>query len=438
MKKIVNLAWLNILQILRNKEEIFGILILPVLLTFIFSAVFGGGTEESKVPVIFVDEAKTEYSRQVYEQLKEVDSFSVKEDTRADAKELLTEGKIDAVVIAPDNLCSDVLARNGASMKVLKNPGSARMFSVVEVVNGIAGRMAANARTSQIIQEVVSEARKEFESNPLPLAPGQEISLPPMPVKNFSEEIKTELSKTFPYLQEDPNNEDLYWAADEKWEPEPPVSVEVQEVIPSEVRGESVVATGYLQFSLGFTVMFIMFIVLNGAGGILDEREAGTLSRLLTTPTPKAQLLLGKIVAVFLTGALEAVILIGFSALVFDVPWGRNPLSLIIIVGAYLLAVTGLAVFLSAMVRTRGQLSAIGPVVAVALAMIGGCFWPTEIVSPFMRRLADFTPTGWAMYGLVDIVARNRGVSEVAVPSLALFGFAVFFFCLGVRFLKFE
>jgi len=438
MKKIINLAWLNILQILRNKGELLGILILPVLLTFIFSVVFGNGAEESKVPVIFVDEAKTEYSRQVYEQLEEVDSFSVKEDTRADAKELLTEGKVDAVVIAPDDLDSDILAGTGASIKVLKNPGSTRMLSVVEVVNGIAGRMAANAKTSQIIQEVVGEARSEFESNLLPFMPGQEISLPQVPVKDFPEEIKAELSKTFPYLQVDPGSEDLYWAADEKWEPEPPVSVEVEEVIPSEVRGESVVATGYLQFSLGFTVMFIMFIVLNGAGGILDERETGTLSRLLTTPTPKVQLLMGKIVAVFLTGALEAVILIGFGALVFDVPWGRNPLSLIIIVGTYLLAVTGLAVFLSAMMRTRGQLSAIGPVIAVALAMIGGCFWPIEIVSPFMRRLADFTPTGWAMYGLVDIVARNQGISEIVVPSLMLLGFAVLFFGLGVKFLKFE
>ena len=41
-------------------------------------------------------------------------------------------------------------------------------------------------------------------------------------------------------------------------------------------------------------------------------------------------------------------------------------------------------------VRTRGQLSAIGPIASTGLAMIGGCYWPIEVTPPFMQTLAKF------------------------------------------------
>ena len=70
--------------------------------------------------------------------------------------------------------------------------------------------------------------------------------------------------------------------------------------------------------------------------------------------------------------------------------------------------------------------------------MIGGCFWQLEIVSPVMQFLAKLTPTGWAMLGLTDVVARNQGFEAALVPILVLLGFAAVTLGIGARVLSFE
>ena len=72
------------------------------------------------------------------------------------------------------------------------------------------------------------------------------------------------------------------------------------------------------------------------------------------------------------------------------------------------------------------------------MAMLGGCYWPVEITPPFMQQLAKLTPTGWAMVGLKNTVARGMGVESVLVPCAALLGMAVVFFAVGLSRLRLE
>ncbi len=179
-------------------------------------------------------------------------------------------------------------------------------------------------------------------------------------------------------------------------------------------------------------------VSLGGAGGILEERELGTLRRLLATPATRGEIVLGKVSGVALIGAFEATVLVGFGALVFGVPWGSAPLAVVILLGSLVLASTGLGVMLSVLVRTRSQLSSITPIVSTALAMLGGCYWPLEITSPFMQKVALATPTGWAMIGLKNTVARGLGVEAVLVPALVLLSMAALFFAIGLSRLRLE
>jgi ABC-2 type transport system permease protein len=100
--------------------------------------------------------------------------------------------------------------------------------------------------------------------------------------------------------------------------------------------------------------------------------------------------------------------------------------------------VTGLAVLVSSVVRSRDQFAGLSPLISVGLSMIGGSFWPLEIVSPFMQTLARFTPAGWAMIGLTDVVARNQGLAAAALPIAVLLGFAAVALAAGIKLLKFE
>lgn len=113
-------------------------------------------------------------------------------------------------------------------------------------------------------------------------------------------------------------------------------------------------------------------------------------------------------------------------------------LAIAVLLLGLVLSATGLGVMVSALVRTRSQMSALGPVLSTALAMLGGCYWPIEITSPVMQTVAKFTPTGWAMVGLKDVVARGMGIDAVLVPVAVLGAFSVVAIGVGASRLKLE
>lgn len=391
MRRVLALAWNNMLQMLRNPSELAAVIIMPLVLTMIFGSAFAN-VEGKPARVPFADEDGTEYAEQVRAILAEEPSLAVETATRAEAEKLVTSGDVPVAVIIPEGFGGDVKAGT-AEIQSLMNPQSDTAFAISAVVQGIAVRMSSNVAAANAV---------------IAIKPG---------------------GKRFP---------ELYKIADAFWEPEPPVSVKGQTVIASDVRGESVQASGTTQSSAGMAVFFIMFVTFGGAGAILEEREQGTLRRLLVTPTAKGTLLSGKIIGIVLTASLQTLILTAAGQLIFGVPWGRQWLANAIILFCYILAVTGLAVLVSTVVRSRDQFAGASPIFSTGLAMLGGCWWSLDIISPFMQNVAKATPTGWAMTGLTDVLARNHGLEAAWLPAAVLLGFAIVTLGLGARLLKWE
>jgi ABC-2 type transport system permease protein len=391
MRKILSLAWLNAVQLVRNPAEVVGVIVLPLALTMLFGSAFAAG-QASDIRVLFVDEDDTTYSAQVGELIDAEESLRIEDATRVDAETEIAAGDAGVAVLVPRGF-ADALERGSATIEVMRNPNSQNGFAIVSVVQGIATRMSGNAAAARVVAAT-------------------------------------------PALKAD--FDDVYQTADAKWSPRPPVYAEASQVVASEVRGDSVIAEGTTQSSIGFTVWFILFMTFGSAGGILEEREQGTLRRLMVAPVSRTTILTGKVVGTVLAATVQALILVLVGAFGFGVPWGNDPLAVVMVLGAYILAGTGLAVMVSALVRTRDQMSGLSPLVSTALAMVGGCMWPLEIVSPFMQTAAKLTPTGWAVMGLTDVVFRNQGVEAAMVPTLVLLGFAGVMLGIGVKMLKFE
>ncbi|GAB4291084.1 MAG: hypothetical protein Kow0067_17580 [Coriobacteriia bacterium] len=393
MRRILAIGWLNVQQIVRNPAELVGVIILPIALTLVFGSAFGA-SEGAPLTVLAVDEDATSYSGQVVDLLAEEPSFEVVEVERNEAERQIREGEASVAVVLGEGFGDDV-ERGDAVIELLRDPASENAFAIAAVAQGIATRMSGNVAAAYAVEQI------PLLGDPAPFA-------------------------------------ERYASADARWEPDPPVDVSGETVIASEVRGDTEMAPNNTQYSTGFTVMFIMFVTFGGAAGILEEREQGTLRRLLVTPTRQATIISGKIFGIVMTALIQAGILVGVGVLLFGVPWGRDPVAVSLLLIAYILAVTGLAVLMSSLVRSRDQFSGLGPLMSVGLAMLGGSFWPIEIVSPLMQAIAKLTPTGWAMIGLTDVVARNQGLGAALLPIAVLLGFAVVSLGLGAKLLKFE
>jgi ABC-2 type transport system permease protein len=66
-------------------------------------------------------------------------------------------------------------------------------------------------------------------------------------------------------------------------------------------------------------------------------------------------------------------------------------------------------------------------------AGLGGAWVPLEVTGPAFQTIGHLSPVAWGMDGFENIVARGLGFHAVLLPSIALIGYAVFFFILAIQ-----
>ncbi len=394
MKRILAIAGLNLMQLFRDRGELLSYIVLPLVLTWVFGTAFsssGGAGSVLRVPV--ADSDGSVYSKVVVSAVDEQepsDTYSVSE---ASARALVRSGTAPVAILIPEGFGKRVEDDETARIYVLRDPASSSAQMVTQVVEGAATRIAANAEAVRIAARAMHGAET--------------------------------FARLFDY-------------ADGLWEPEPPVGIESRVVSASLTRANELNAPANTQYSLGFTVFFVMMVAIGSAGGVIEEREIGTLRRLLAAPVTRAQILVGKTLGVAFVAGFEAAMLVVFGVFVFGVQWGSAPLAVALLLVSLVLASTGIGIMISALVRTRSQMGAIAPVLSTALAMLGGCYWPLDITSPLMQQVGRLTPTGWAMIGLKDVVARGMGLEAALLPSAILVGIAAVTLAIGVTRLRLE
>jgi ABC-2 type transport system permease protein len=199
----------------------------------------------------------------------------------------------------------------------------------------------------------------------------------------------------------------------------------------STAGGGHPVPSGFAQSVPGIlTMTVLMMTLIYGAVFLTLEKRQGMIRRQATLPLPRGAVFLGK-----LAGA-QAVLLVAAGRFLFGLSWGSSPGGLALLLVAYLLAVAALSTLLGALLRTPEQASAVGWILSMLLAALGGCWWPSEVMPRWLWRAAHVLPTPWAMDGFHALISFGRGIDAVLLPATVLLGFAGLFALLGSRFLR--
>lgn len=194
---------------------------------------------------------------------------------------------------------------------------------------------------------------------------------------------------------------------------------------------------GYAQSVPGILTMVVMMMTLIYGGVFLVlEKENGLLRRQLTLPLSRGRLIAGKILGRFLLAALQIAILLTVGRFFFGLDLGASVPGLVLLLLCYAVAVAGLSILLGAYARSREQASTLGWLLSMALAALGGCWWPAEIMPDWLRSAALALPTSWAMDGLHQLISYGNGMAAIVLPSLVLLGFGITFGALGARALR--
>jgi len=178
--------------------------------------------------------------------------------------------------------------------------------------------------------------------------------------------------------------------------------------------------TTYLAAGLG--VLFSFFLVQFGVRGILEERQLGTMRRLLAAPIPRLAITSAKALTSVVLGVVALIVLAISSTLIMGADWG-NPVGIVVLVVAVVLAAVSIMGVVAGVAKTPEAAANAQSVVAVGLGILGGSMFPISRGEGLLSKLAVLTPHHWFLQGLGAASADDLGA--VVGPVLVLLLFAV-------------
>ncbi len=174
-------------------------------------------------------------------------------------------------------------------------------------------------------------------------------------------------------------------------------------------------------FAAGMAVFFLFFTVQFGVVGILEEKQGGTMARLLAAPISHASVVAGKAILSFALGVISMTVLMVATHFLMDAQWGP-PLGVALLVVTGVLAATAIMGVIAGAATSADGAANLGAIIAVTLGMLGGTFFPIGQGNEFLARLSYLTPHAWFMRGLADISGGAEWTAALpAAGALLLF-----------------
>jgi ABC-2 type transport system permease protein len=407
MKDALNITRLYLKMTYSSFTTIIFQILMPLLFTFLIGQASGGfndtissTTVSWTLPVI--NEDVGELGEVLIAQLEADPALDVVDGELETAVVDLKNEDVFAALHIPTDFSESLLENSKISLNFYTNP--------------------AQMKTAQPIEQAILGALSQLNGS--------------INAATFSTNVAAELGLFDHDVDRDTYFADALLRADAAWQT-PPAAVQVNEdeII---LNTEQVIPDGIQQSSPGMMAMFATFGMIGGAAVIIQERQNGTLRRLMVMPIRKGAIIIGKLIGIFITGVLQMSILIIVGDLFFGVAWGSSPGALVLIVLAFALAITSLGIMMAALTRTMAQANAISTVIVLSISALGGAWWPLDIVPGWMQMLGRLSPISWAMDGFHDIITRGFGVTAVLPEVSILLIFATIFLVVGISRFQYE
>ena len=183
------------------------------------------------------------------------------------------------------------------------------------------------------------------------------------------------------------------------------------------------ILSGTTFYAAGLAVFFLFFTIQFGVNSLLEERHAGTLSRLLVAPIPKMAVIAGKALTAFVLGFVSMVVLAIATTVLFGADWG-HPVGVILLILAGIFSAIGLMAVIAGFAKTAEQAAVFSSIVALVLGFLGGTFFPVSQAGGVLSRLRFVTPHAWFMQGLGDLAGGELTAVIPAVVALLIIGVA--------------
>jgi len=387
-----------------DKKAVLLSFLMPILLISLFAFAFGGTGNNSRktkpIELLISDIDNSVDSKNVVSKLMSLNEVSLISKDVAEATKLVKKGKYVGVLILGKGF-QDSIAK-GANLPMELRYDAARQLEM-----GMLQSVLMQNLMSAIGEKSIKARMNSYFD------------------ENFAGIPNTVRAKIFSDMDSGNN------MIGETMNPE--MGLKMTSVIKEDIKTGNL---GLIQAVAGTAIMMLLFSIAGIGGGLLDEKDAGTLKRLLYSPLKATDILFGKMGAALILAILQLIVMFVFSWLVFGLPIFKDITALVLMILATAFAVSSFGMFLVAIAKTRQQLQGLSTIVILVMSAIGGSMVPLFVMPAIMQKIAIVSVNYWGIQGFYDIFWRNLSVIEIVPKMGVLIGIGLIMSLISIQLFK--
>lgn len=419
---IWNLTKKDLTVIMKDRGSIMWIFVLPVVFLLIFAGLassVGGDsseedTEDTRSPLTVVNkDPEGVMTIGIIENMNKSESFRVVEADEKTAEENLRYLKISRYVIIPEDFSKNLEEGKPVTIVVVAHPNANQQQTqnLLQVVNGIARDISLELQLLDGIRQMGEmqagnpEAEQAFNADKI-IAQAK---------SQFAQASITPL-------------------------------ISVDQQVPSKESGTKFSMDLSVTAVPGMTVLFVFLSAASVAKNIYEERKIGSLRRLLSAPLTRTELMLGKMLPIWLLTLVQIVVIFSVGALVLPLLGlgtlgiGESPVAWALASMIIALCSTSLGIMIASIAKSEGQITGLSNALLWVAGFLGGALIPLFLIQQMraLYILSRLVPQSYATRAYYDVIARGAGVVDI-LPSLGmLLVFTAVFLFIGIRRFRFE
>ncbi|MBT2214539.1 ABC transporter permease [Virgibacillus dakarensis] len=188
-------------------------------------------------------------------------------------------------------------------------------------------------------------------------------------------------------------------------------------------------------FTIAISTLFALFMAQTVALKTVTEKRERVFNRIVLSDSNPLYFLLGKTVSTFILTLLQMVIVFASLQLLLDIFPGKPFafwLGLMVVMTAFALTVAGLSALFTAMtlnLTNSNAVSGLSTLIIMTLGVLGGSFFPIQGFPEIIQKMGEWTPNGLTQTVLIEWIQFGNA-DDLLLPIIILI--AVFVVCFGI------
>jgi ABC-2 type transport system permease protein len=186
-----------------------------------------------------------------------------------------------------------------------------------------------------------------------------------------------------------------------------------------DMSGRGTARAAVVYYAGAVAILFLLYSAMQSGMSLIDERQSGVLDRMLGGAASPVTVLAGKFLFLVLQGLVQASLIFGLAAILYQVDVLSHIALWVPITLAAAAAASGIGLLLGTMCRTRQQAQTLANFVVLVLSAVGGSMVPRFFLPPWLQQAGWLSPNTWVVEAYHGLLWRDATAEQL----LPLIGF---------------